>query len=274
MLVAVVDAHFRARGEAFFLAAQEGFLGDLPGIGDAPQPVVPAIHTVVAHVELGVNAAFRQRIQQLVSNELAVGINGGDADTACQQRIHDLHEILADEGFAAGEGNLHHAAVDQLLHDGHDLRMGKLTKLRVRRGHVAVLAAVVAVPGDGPVRRTDIAGRIELVLLLRRNGIAALAGRDDAILFDLWDHVADLLGNQRHGKVNLSIAQLQRAHFLGSDKDGLPSALVHQRIGQLLPTTQEVIFLQLVKHLIILYTSLYFGVYLRYSQAGPSVPLP
>ena len=104
-------------------------------------------------------------IQQPVRHKAAVGVNGGDADAAGQQRIHDLQEIPAHQRFTAGQGDLHHAAVDQLLHDGHDRLVGQLAVFRVRRGHVAVLAAVVAVPGDGPVRRADVACRIEPVFL-------------------------------------------------------------------------------------------------------------
>lgn len=47
-----------------------------------------------------------------------VGVDGGDADAAHQQRVDDLQEVAAHQRLAAGEGDLEDAALRQLVDDG------------------------------------------------------------------------------------------------------------------------------------------------------------
>ena len=110
---------------------------------------IGAVQRDLHAVEAGIVQLGAQRRGQ----QLAVGIQAGDEPLG---RVHQLHQIGAEGGLAAGKRDLRDIGVPQAAEDLQPLLGGQLRRIGQRlAGGVAVEAFLVAVPRAVAVHGAD-----------------------------------------------------------------------------------------------------------------------
>ena len=127
-----------------------------------------AFIAVIAHIEFRLLTVILQHVEELVIDQRSVGIDLRNYNPAPRKLSHNILKIAAHQRLSAGQRRLLNAAGLKLINNIHDLLVGQLSELGLRCRHVAVPAAKVAAPGNGPVGRIYVAIRIEPVFLILR----------------------------------------------------------------------------------------------------------
>ena len=155
-----------------------------------------------------------------------------------EQAVDYVPEVPAHQGFATGQRNVHYAAVGHLLNYVHYRLMWQFAQLGIRRRHIAVLAAVVALAGYGPVYSAYEAVVMHAVFLIgieRRGRVQLL---DPALFYALAGDVAHLLRHNAQRHIALAVQQRHAIERILIKKVHHSQFTVHYRIWQLLPAAQ------------------------------------
>ena len=231
------DDHGDRGGDPPSLAALERVQDDLLRAGDASHPVVVP-HAVEAELDRGIDFSCLQLIQKVIRDKQAVGVDGGDRQSPFEDRVHQIPEVPAHHGLAAGELQVAHAAALEGVQHGHQLVPGGFALSRVRCGHEAMAAAVVAAPGDRPLDILLEAGGIEAVFLLGEQALLPVAGQDVAKLLPVFVQLLLLCGQRVPVDGRVSVAVGEQLEFRFFEKIRLRKVQRLQRVWEQLPAPQ------------------------------------
>ena len=91
------------------------------------------ILTVIAHIELRLLAVMLQHVKEFFIDQRPIGIDLSNHDPAFGELPHNLLKVMAYQRLTAGQCCLLNAAVFKLINNIHDLLMGQLSELSLRR---------------------------------------------------------------------------------------------------------------------------------------------
>ena len=226
----------------------EGIQDFLLRTGYAAHPVVTT-DPVETDGEIRPDMPTLQLVKQAFINQCAVRVDLTDRNMSLQKGVDNLQEIRSHEWFSAGQRNAINACLGQLLDDVQALLAGKFAVLGLRGRHVAVTAAVVAPPGDGPVcPRYVTAGEPPVLLTVQESG-SPLTLFDEAVFVELRDDLPVNWKQNGAGGSRNAVAKRKGLKSRLIEEQTSSAASVNQRVWQAFPTAQQKKLFQEVRHI-------------------------
>ena len=238
--VACVQHHLHARDEPPVAAEPHRAAKVVVGPRNAAHPVVPALRPVVAQADLRMAAACREPVEKPLGEQGPVGHEDVDAHPALHDAVHDLQEVGADEGFAAGNRQAGDAARGHLVHDVQALLGRGLRQHGVRSAHVAVPAPIVAAPRDRPLDAFDAAVVEVPVLLLGLERQGFVEPLEDPGLLERLEMPLPHAHEHGASRHEAPVAELRRAEGLLRKAHHAERLAVEDGVGDIAPPTKLV----------------------------------
>ena len=246
--IAPVDAHAGRHIKTPPGAQAHGPEGGFLGPGPAPHPVMPAAGAVITDDEFRLDPPALKGIQHRLVQQPAVGVELVDHHVMGEDAVHQLPEILADQGFAAGQVHPQHPAGGHLVDQVQSLLGGQFPQFSVRGIHVAVTAAEIAPPRHRPEDPFHKTVFVVLVILTFFQGLRRFAGLNIAFGFTLGQRLPEIRAQLCFGQIGDTVAEDQGLEHLPGENLGFVIGPDHQNPGCPFPAPQNVFGLESVIH--------------------------
>ena len=247
VLVAPVDAHFHVGLEPSLMAKLQRPEGGRLRAGYPPHPVVPT-HPVKADGDSGPEPPPLKFVQNGAGQQPAVGVKLADGHVVGEDPVHQLPEISANQGLAAGQIHPQHPAVRHLVDQIQGFGGGELPQQGVGCIHKAVPAAEIAPPGNGPENTLDVTIFVILVILIWFQRLGVREWSDDSLLLILQASSLHSRCERDAAQIGLAVAEQQQLKDLRREGTGQILGPPDQHMGHLFPAAEYVAGGESVKH--------------------------